>query len=384
MSSLVLEKNFGTLFDNDEFSEDKMRYLMVKVRTNGGNIVKKKGKVNEKFTVENIKSLEEAHYGYSNDESYDVTEEISQIVEKQKNISKIYSLNDRFLVFLKEFAKMLSSNDKKTRDINLSIMNANDLSIESITTSIFKCYVVYIINNDKEVIGKKHQRIVEVYSDILVNTDSHGSEHFNIANTVFAELIQTGTINVPMKEQSQFTITNTFKYLFPCLNYFFYNSNNPFIRYKIKNRRMMEGNKFPAYTEGAVHVVTNEKEERIPTTFPAYPVEVDKLPFLSLDKESGSGIMGIKGYIAINHFKQMGGKVHMPYDSKISNNILAESNIDIGKWAFTYASEKLTERDVKKTINMLASKGIPVCERSVLVKFALVVEILTNKFILLH
>jgi hypothetical protein len=41
MSSLVLEKNFGTLFDNDEFSEDKMRYLMVKVRTNGGNIVKK-------------------------------------------------------------------------------------------------------------------------------------------------------------------------------------------------------------------------------------------------------------------------------------------------------------------------------------------------------
>ena len=63
MSSLVLEKNFGTLFDNDEFSEDKMRYLMVKVRTNGGNIVKKKGKVNEKFTVENIKSLEEAHYG---------------------------------------------------------------------------------------------------------------------------------------------------------------------------------------------------------------------------------------------------------------------------------------------------------------------------------
>jgi hypothetical protein len=45
MSSLVLEKNFGTLFDNDEFSEDKMRYLMVKVRTSGGNIVKKKGKV---------------------------------------------------------------------------------------------------------------------------------------------------------------------------------------------------------------------------------------------------------------------------------------------------------------------------------------------------
>ena len=80
----------------------------------------------------------------------------------------------------------------------------------------------------------------------------------------------------------------------------------------------------------------------------------------------------------------MGGKVHMPYDSKISNNILAESNIDIGKWAFTYTTEKLTERDVKKTINMLASKGIPVCERSVLVKFALVVEILTNKFILLH
>ena len=385
MSSLVLEKNFGTLFDNDEFSEDKMRYLMVKVRTSGGNIVKKKGKVSEKFTVENIKSLEEAHYGYSNDDSYDVTEELSQIVEKQKIISKIYSLNDRFLVFIKEFAKILSSNDKKTREINQAIMKANNLSVESITISIFKCYVAYIINNDKEVIEKKHERMTEVYSDILVNTDTHGSEHFEVVNTVFSQLIQTGTINVSMKEQCEFIITNTFKYLFPCLNYFFYNSNNPFIRYKIKNRRMVEGNKFPAYTEGAVHVVTNERGDRIPTTFPAYPVEVDKLPFLSLDKESsGSGIMGIKGYIAINHFKQMGGKVHMPYDSKISNNILAESNIDIRKWAFTYASEKLTERDVKKTINMLASQGIPVCDRSVLVKFALVVEILTNKFILLH
>jgi hypothetical protein len=125
-------------------------------------------------------------------------------VEKQKIISKIYSLNDRFLVFIKEFAKILSSNDKKTREINQAIMKANNLSVESITISIFKCYVAYIINT----LEKKNERLSEVYSDILVNTDTHGSEHFEVVNTVFSQLIQTGTINVSMKEQCEFIITN--------------------------------------------------------------------------------------------------------------------------------------------------------------------------------
>jgi hypothetical protein len=384
MSSLVLEKGFGTFFDNDEFNEDKMRYLMVKVRTNTGDIVKKKGKVNERFMVQNIKSLEEAHYGYSNEESYDVTEEVSKIVAKQRILNKIYNLNERFLVFIKEFAKILSSNDKKTREINHAIINADNLSMETITVSIFKSYVAYVINTDKDVINKKHEKMSEVYSDILVNTDHHQSEHFDIVNTIFTSLIQRGNIDVSMKEQSEFIITNTFKYLFPCLNYFFYNSGTPFIRFNIKSKKMVEGNKFPAYTEEAIHVITNKNNERIPTTFPAYEVQVDKMPSLSLDTTSGSGAMGIKGYIPINRFKQMGGKVHMPYDSKTPNSLFAESNIDISKWAFTYTSEKLTEKDVKKTIAFLTSQEIPICDRSVLLKFSLVVEILTNKFILLH
>ena len=105
MSEIVIEKNFGSLFDTNEEFSDKNRkcFLWVRGKVKEGNIFKKKIRTNERFTQKNIKFIEEAKYGYDDNNCIDVLDVFMEYKENYCISQNFTKNNDKFFHFCNTF-----------------------------------------------------------------------------------------------------------------------------------------------------------------------------------------------------------------------------------------------------------------------------------------
>ena len=415
MGDLVIEKNFNEIFDiNSIFTENNKCFLWIKAKSKEGHTIKKKGKTNEKFKFKNIKSIEEAKYGYDDDSCIDVKREIQSIIQKQNICSNFIQINDSFFTFCNCLMKVICPrcynayaktklNPHNNGYMNMRILQSRFLSKSEIFHGIFKCYIAYTINEDKWVIAKKKERLIECFTDLIVNNNFNSLSHYDITNVIFNKFMgfkynenEYKKIEKRMKPLTLAKINCVFKYQYKVLKYLCENSNEIFIRHGLEKKTNDYQPKmiFPPNDDKhgwRIHNVTNVKGESQPTLYPAYPIEVDTIPFKKCAAHSSKEIYGnVKGFISKNLFKKYGGLIKIRYENKDGimprDHLFAESKIPISSWIFTYRKNNdiTIKETIKKAINALVENEIPLIDEAIIPNFMHVYEAICNKFILLH
>ena len=415
MGDLVLEKNFNEIFDIDSvFTENKKCFLWIKAKSKEGHTIKKKGKTNEKFKFKNIKTIEEAKYGYDEISCLDVKEQIQTIIQKQSISTNFIKINNSFFTFCNALMKVIcprcynayaktNLNPHNHGYMNMRILQSKIKTKGEIFHGIIKCYIAYTINEDKCVIVKKKERLIECFTDLIVNNNYSSLPHYHITNLIFNKFMglkfNVDEFNKLEKRMKPFTLDKInciFKYHYRVLKYLCENSHQVFIRHGLekKTNDYQSNMIYPPNDDKhgwRIHNVTNVKGESQPTLYPAYPIEVDNLPFKRCSAHSSKEIYGnVKGFIAKDLFKKLGGSIHIRYERKDDlmprDHLFAESKIPISSWIFTYRknNDPTIKETIKKAINALVENEIPIIDEAIIPNFLHVYEAICNKFILLH
>jgi hypothetical protein len=416
MSEIVIEKNFGSLFDpNEEFSDKNRKcFLWVRGKVKEGNIFKKKIRTNEKFTQKNIKFIEEAKYGYDDNNCIDVLDVFMEYKENYCISQNFTKNNDKFFHFCNTLLKVICPrcynnyahtklNPHNHGYMNMKITEASNQTSIHIFHGIMKCFIAFVINDDKNIIKKKRERFIECFSDLIVNKNHSGLDHFTYANTIYNYFMKLNEnksefigLEKKMKFSTLITLKTIFKYQYPALKYLCENKGSIFLRHGLEkktddySREMI----YPHNDDRhgwRIHNVTMKHGESAPTIFPSYPIEVDTLPFKKCASHSSKEIYGnVKGYIAFPNFKKLGGNIHMRYEKEDKvmprDHLFAESNIHVKHWIFTYRKnyDPSVKENIKKAVHAIVQEGLPIIDEAIILNFTHVLEAITNKFILLH
>ena len=416
MTEIVIEKNFNDVFDlNKEFSDiNKRCYLWVRGKVKEGHLFKKKVKTCEKFVQRNIKSVEEAKYGYDENNCIDVLNIFMQYKENYSIALNFTKNSDKFFHFCNALLKVICPrcyntyahtklNPHNHGYMNMRIIETPTQTWLHIFHGIMKCFIAYVINDDKNIIKKKRERFIECFSDLIVNKNHSNIPHFVITNTIYNYYMKINNnkgnylaIEKKMKLSTLITIKTAFKYYYPVLKYLYENKNSIFLRHGLEKRTddYSINMVFPPNDDKhgwRIHNITAKDGKTFPSALPTYPVEVDTVPFKKCASHSSKEIYGnVKGFIAFPNFKKLGGKIHMRYEKEDSvmprDHLFAESNIHIKNWIFTYRknNDSSLKETIRKAVNALVQEGIPVIDEAIIPNFTHVLEAIANKFILLH
>lgn len=425
MSEPILDESLHFLFDKqNQFDDSKSCILWIKGKAKEGYPVKKKIKAMDKISFKNIKSIQEARYGENENNAIDVLTEVNRCWEKDQIITNFMKSNETLNSFINQLLKVICPrcynsyahtklNPHNHGYLNMRIMESAPQSILHIFPGIIKCYIAYVVNEDKNIILKKKDRYIEIFSDLIVNRNVSNLPHFEVVNTIYNFMMvqrENNKINninnndeykkleKKMKLSTLIPIKTLFLYQLPVLRYLAENKSNLFIRHGLEKKtddykkRMI----FPPNDDKhgwRIHNVTTPIGTQTPTIMPTYAVEVDQLPFKRCASHSCKEIYGnVKGFIALNDFKMRGGKIRMRYENNDTENTLgrdhlfAESTIPIQYWIFTYIPAKNSELKelIQKAVTSLLREELPILDERLIPNFIHVFEAITNKFILLH
>lgn len=417
MTTLILNKDFGGLLADDDFLPNKIKVLSLRILSKKGHLVKKLVKENEKITINDIKTVESATFG-KDDIKIDVLDKINYIITLETKQDNFKKLNVLFISFCKAFLKVLcprcyikqnnanSINHHNTGKINLLLLNCPISYYNNIFDGMIKCFIAFLINEDQTIFPEKKGRWIETFSHIVTDIKDNASEknlHFvysNIIHKYFVEGIKLNNeyniLKNKMKKSSVEAIQTFYMYMYPALKYFNTNKKDIFIRHGLeKNCGNYSSNMiYPPNDDNngwRIHKVTNIQNENIATTFPAYPIEFDIYPFKTCSTHSSKEIYGnVKGFISKTSFKNNGGRVHIRYDKDDNimarEHLFAESSIDISKWVFTYKlnSNDSLKNQIKTSLRALIKAQLPIISDEALMHFSNNLQLLTNKFIMLH
>jgi len=415
MGDLVIDENFESLLDPHGVFEDSRKcFLWVRGKSKEGHPIKKKARTNEKYKVKNIRTLLEAKYGYSEDRCIDVFDKIKDIMDTYNIAMNIRKSNETFFSFCNTLMKVICprcyNNYAQTKlnphnhgYLNIRILQSHPLKEAEIFHGIMKCYVAYVINEDKNIIPKKKERFIECFTDLIVNKNYSTLPHFHIANLVFnynmgfsVDKEDYEKIERRMKANTVIYIKTLFRFQYQALKYFCGHRGNIFIRHGLEKKTNKYSNQmiFPPNDDKhgwRIHNVTNQRGNQTPTLNPAYPIEIDTLPFKRCASHSSKEIYGnVKGYIDQGKFKQFGGKIHMRYeredDVMARDHLFAESAIPVNQWVFTYRKNNspTLKETIQKAVNAIVREGLPIIDEAILPNFMHVFEAIINKNILLH
>lgn len=416
MDEIYLDKDFGYLLNEAVQYDDKnIRYLFIKGKSKDGHFIKKKGKETEKFTLKNIKNIDSAIFGTKENNSIDVTDKLKLIIKEKYIKSKFYHVNESFLTFCNSFLKVLCPrcynayakaklNPHNHGYFNMCFLTSPKETWNHLFDGFIKCFIAFSINNDKSLISKKKERFIECFSDILVNVNKNNLPHFEISNSIYRAFVNNSKLDQTkfkeyenkIKLSTLASIKILFQYIFPSLKYFHENRDKIFIRHGLeKKTNDYEKNMiFPPNDEKhgwRINKVTNILGKTVPSTLPAYPIEVDKLPLTHCAAHSNKEIYGnVKGFISANDFKKLGGKIHIRYEKNDNvmprDHFFAESNINLKHWVFTYrnSNENKLKKEIRQAVSKMIEQEIPVMYENIIISYSSVMDLITYKFILLH
>ena len=411
MTILNLDKNFGSHLVSSDFLKDQRKSLYLKYININGNLVKKTIDNENKTVITNIKKLQQAEYG-TKDIKLDVTEKINDILLIESICVEFSDVNKYFLKFCNNFLKILCPrcymkyshtkiNPHNSGFINLLLMQKKISEHKDIFEGFTKCFIAYTLNDDTKLTLSKKENFSDLFCYILVNAKNY-EDLSQKANVVYDYYInkkftpEYDRINQKIKKNTEIILKSFFKFMYPCLKYFFYNKNDIFIRHGLeKNPTEYKKNMiFPPNntTSGwRIHKVTGIDGVSVPTVLPAYPIEIDKFPLQKCSMHSEKEIYGcVKGFICQKDFKKKNGKIHIRYENNNNemarDHLFAESEININEWVFTYKihnSDKHS-KTVKEAVKNILKSNIKIVAEEILEKYNHVIDIIINKFIILH
>ena len=109
--------------------------------------------------------------------------------------------------------------------MNMKIIEASNQTSIHIFHGIMKCFIAFVINDDKNIIKKKRERFIECFSDLIVNKNHSGLPHFTYANTIynyFMNLNDNNSVFIGLEKNeihTLITLKTIFKYQYPALKY---------------------------------------------------------------------------------------------------------------------------------------------------------------------
>jgi hypothetical protein len=417
MSRLILNKNFGNLLASKDFLPDSVKVLSLRIHSKKGHIIKKQVNETDKLTIIDIKTVESATFG-KDDVKIDVLEKINYIISIETSIESLKTLNKLFISFCKAFLKVLCPrcyikenkvngiNPHNTGKLNLLFLNCHPSYFNNIFDGMIKCFIAFLINEDQNIIPDKKGRWIETFAHIVSDIKENASEkqlHFvysNIIHNYFTGKLTSNNayqnIEQKMKEDTSKKIKTFYTYMYPALKYFNEHKKDIFIRHGLEKNcdNYSKNMTYPPNDNNngwRIHKVTNAQNKNISTALPAYPIEFDSLPLRRCSSHSVKEIYGnVKGFIARTSFKQNGGVIHIRYDKDDNimarEHLFAESDIDIKQWVFTYKHNchDSVKDQVKTSIRAIIMSNIPLVSEEVVSNLFSNLELLTNKFIMLH
>ena len=386
MIVLSLKNNFGKYFEQEKYNGNT-RYLFIKITSVEGHTIKKKIKESDKVNIKNIKYIEEATFGINKETSINVISKVYEIIEKNFNTSHLINVNEEFSLFAKSLVKLISpktfnflSNVKvntfNNNYLDNSFENAPQQAYDHILNSFFKCYIAYLLNQDKGAIEKKKESLNEVYTDILVNNNKSKSIHYELSNIIFNKmsgLNDNRYDSIKLKISTALKIKFCFREFYPNLMNLDSNSNSLLIQYNFDKSQTIEKkeifpisnikNDYYPITSCSINDLVNELHMKIPTT-----------------------IMTI---ITLEKFKKCGGKIYTSSSKSIKtdkHDLVAESNIKTSNWLFLYnnVDKKIALDFKKRIINICDTYNVCLINMNVVKYFLIAMKLLRNKFILLH
>lgn len=417
MGTLILNKNFGGLLADKDFLPDTVKVLSLRILSKNGHLVKKNIKENDKITINEIKTIETATFG-KDDIIIDVIDKINNIIDLETKHVNFKRLNKLFISFSKTFLKVLCPrcyikenktngiNPHNTGKINLLLLNCPTSYYNNIFDGMIKCFIAFLINEDQTILPQKKGRWIETFAHIVTNIKDNTSEknlHFVYANIIHKKFVDEVTLNndynkleSKMKDSTAEAIKTFYKYMYPALKYFHDNKRDIFIRHGLeKNWDSYSKNMiYPPNNENSgwrIYKVTNSRNENFSTTYPAYPIEFDVPPFKTCSTHSSKEIYGnVKGFISKTSFKKNDGRIHIRYDKDDNimarEHLFAESRIHISNWVFTYKlnCNECVKGKVNASLRAIIKEKLPIISDEGLTHFSNNLELLTNKFIMLH
>ena len=419
MSTLVLNKNFGHLLVSDDFLSDTVKTLHLRIESKKGHIIKKEVRENDKVTIEDIKSVESATFG-KDSVKIDVLDKIKHIIDTENKMEQLKKLNKLFVSFCKAFLKVLCPrcyikqtnstgfNPHNTGKINLLFLNCQISYYNELFDGMIRCFIAYLINEDQSLIPEKKGRWIETFAHIITNIreNAEGTKkqiHFDYSKIIHIYFTGESTykteykkLECKMKETTASYIKIFYDYMYPALKYFNDNKKDIFIRHGLE-KNCESYSKTMIYPPNdndsgwRIHKVTKANNSNVATKLPAYPIEFDKLPLTACSNHSQKEIYGnVKGFIARTPFLKNGGSIHIRYDKDDSimarEHLFAESSIHIRNWVFTFRQNynDKVKKEVKMSLRAIIKEGLPIVAQEALTSFANILELLTNKFIMLH
>ena len=206
---IYLDKDFGYLLNEAiQYDDKNVRYLFIRGKSKEGHFIKKKGKETEKFTFKNIKNIDSAIFGIKdNDEnSLDVTQKLNEIIKEKHTQKNFYKVNEAFFTFCNTFLKITCPrcynsyakaklNPHNSGYLNMCILESPKQTWSHLFDGYIKCFIAYTINNDKVLIKKKKDRLIECFVDILVNVNKNKFPHFEISNSIFRAFVNNSSVD---------------------------------------------------------------------------------------------------------------------------------------------------------------------------------------------
>ncbi len=196
MSEVVIERNSYSFFDPDnKFSDSKKCFLWTRGKVKEGHLFKKKVKTTERYSQKNIKLIEEVKYGYHEKEAIDVLDLFMKYKENYSIAQNFTKNNEKFFQFCNTLLKVICPrcynsyahsklNPHNHGYMNMRIMECPTQTWLHIFHGIMKCFIAYVINDDKNIIKKKRERFIECFSDIIVNKNHSNLPHFTASITI--------------------------------------------------------------------------------------------------------------------------------------------------------------------------------------------------------
>lgn len=415
MTTLRLNKNFGHLLVDPSFLPNEEKYLILRLQSKKGHLVKKQVKETDKFIQSDIKIIESAFFG-KGDEKIDVLDKIKSIMDNDREMAQFYSLNKLFYSFCKTYLKVLcprcfiknnlvkNFNPHNSGLINLLFKNCHSSYEPELFHGLVKCFIAVLINEDSNLFPNKKERWIETFSYIVSNisNQNENQNHFIMANIIHNYMTnnQEGekyiVIENKLKLSTKNAISSFYSRIYPVLRYFNENKDDMFIRHGLEKKtdEYEENMIFPPNdsTSGwRLHKVTTSQNQSVATNLPAYPIEYDTSSLKVCSLHSSKEIYGnVKGYIAKEYFKRGGGIIHFRYEKDNSvtsrEHLFAESNIHVKNWVFTYKenSRDTLKNEVKSATKAIVNANLFVMSEEGLTLFNHILDMTTRKFLMLH
>lgn len=411
MGVLQINADFCNKLAPNYFLNGMPKMLTIHYITNEGSKQIKEIKDGDKYTLKNVYKIQNATYGINN-YTINVTNKMNELLEGDKIINDFTLINKKFQEFCNLFLKMICPrcymneikckiNPHNSGYINCLLKTHRISNQKILFDGLTRCFIAYVLNDDSNITKNKNDNLNNIFCHLLIGK--------YIENDLYRETIQISgyylngsrereiiVLSNKIKKSTNIILTGFFKFMYPCLQYFYMNRNDVFIRHGLEQTTNMYDPYmiFPPNNNISgwrIHKVTGNNGNLEPTILPAYPIEIDKFPFTKCASHSSNEIYGnVKGYISQSNFKSYKGKIHIQYEdsNKIMarDHLFAESNISIKHWYFTYimnAPEKL-KKTIKDAIKNIMISGIPIIAEEPLLIYNSIINIIINKIVVLQ